>query len=198
VANVVHRHGSPLPDLQPQRHTRTDMAIVHKTINHWSGIYGERYESVMVPISWGSHAAAEFGRGPQAILNEQLVDSCDMCIAIFWDRLGTPTALNESGSAEEIQRRSERGKYVAILRCTRDIRPDIDIGQLDRLKKYLEKIEKNALISNYGDHAELATQVDNIIVRGVNLDLAGPTGARYANVWPRIDKGKGITARVYI
>jgi hypothetical protein len=74
-----------------------DLAIVHKTINHWNGIYGERYGSVIIPISWGSHAAAEFGRGPQAILNDQLVDSCDMCIAMFWARLGTPTAENESG-----------------------------------------------------------------------------------------------------
>lgn len=90
-----------------------DLAIVHKTINHWNGIYGERYGSVIIPISWGSHAAAEFGRGPQAILNDQLVDSCDMCIAMFWVRLGTPTAENESGSAEEIKRLSERGKYVA-------------------------------------------------------------------------------------
>jgi hypothetical protein len=176
-----------------------DMAVVHKTINHWNGIYGERYESVIVPISWGSHAAAEFGQGPQAILNEQLVDSCDMCIAMFWARLGTPTALHESGSAEEIQRLSDRGKYVAILRCTRDIRPDIDIGQLDRLKKYLEKLEKNALISNYGHHAELATHVDNIIVRGVNRDLGGPTGSRYANVWPRIDRiERNNRSRIYL
>jgi hypothetical protein len=177
----------------------SDLAVVHKTINHWNGLYGERYESVIIPISWGSHAAAEFGRGPQAILNEQLVDSCDMCIAMFWTRLGTPTLLHESGSAEEIQRLSEQGKYVAILRCTRDFRPSIDIGQLAGLKKYMEKLEKNALILNYEDHADLATHVDNILVRGVNLDLAGPTGARYANVWPRLDKTeRNNRSRIYL
>ncbi len=55
----------------------------------------------MLPISWGQHAAAVFGRPPQEIINEQLVDECDGCIAIFHMRLGTATESAESGTAEE-------------------------------------------------------------------------------------------------
>ena len=65
-----------------------DLAVVHKTINRWNGIYGEQYGTAVVPVSWGTHAAAEFGQGAQAILNEQLVDSCDMCIACSGHALG--------------------------------------------------------------------------------------------------------------
>jgi DNA-binding transcriptional regulator LsrR (DeoR family) len=166
----------------PRDVPQADLAIVHKTINHWNGIYGGRYGSVIIPISWGSHAAAEFGRGAQAILNDQLVDSCDMCLAIFWARLGTRTAKNESGSAEEIERLSARGKYVAILRCIRDVPQNTDIGQLDRLNKYLKKLESKSFIMDYENDAELGTRVENILVRGVDLDqtepapLTGPQG----------------------
>jgi hypothetical protein len=183
----------------PRDIPESDLAIVHKAINHWNGIYGEQYGNVIIPISWGTHAAAEFGRGPQAILNDQLVDSCDMCIAMFWARLGTPTAEHESGSAEEIQRLSQKGRYVAVLRRIRDVSQDIDIGQLDKLNKYLEKLETNSLILGYENDAELGNFVDNILVRGVHWDLASPTGAKYANVWPRIDKrGRNNRLRIYL
>ena len=41
-----------------------DLAIVHQAINRWNGIYGPSFKTVIVPISWGSHAAAEFGQPP--------------------------------------------------------------------------------------------------------------------------------------
>jgi hypothetical protein len=122
-----------------------------------------------------------------------------MCIAMFWGRLSTPTAEHESGTAEEIQRLGQKGKYVAVLRRVRDVPQDIDIGQLGRLKKYLDKLETNSLILGYENDAVLATRVDNILVRGIHYDLAGPTGAKYANVWPRVDKReRSNRIRVYL
>ena len=42
-ARVMPRGGSDVPE--------ADLAIVHKTINRWNGFYGERYGSVIIPIS---------------------------------------------------------------------------------------------------------------------------------------------------
>lgn len=92
-----------------------DLATVQKVINRWNGIYGEQSGAVVVPTPWGRHAAAELGRPPQDLLNEQLVDKCDICLAIFANRLGTPTASAESGTAEEVERLSSSNKYVGVL-----------------------------------------------------------------------------------
>jgi hypothetical protein len=113
-----------------------DLAIVRKVINRWNGMYGQQFGAAVIPVSWGSHAAAEFGRHPQEILNEQLVDSCDMCLAIFANRLGTPTATAESGTVDEIERLHAAGKYVAILRSHRPVDTGgIDLDQAAILKK---------------------------------------------------------------
>jgi hypothetical protein len=92
---------------------RGDLAVIRQEIVYWNGIYGKAFGAVVLPISWGDHAAAEFGEAPQDIINRQLVDECDGCIAIFHTRLGTPTRSAESGTAEEIERLADAGRYVA-------------------------------------------------------------------------------------
>jgi hypothetical protein len=170
-----------------------DLRLVQKAINRWNGIYGERFGAAIVPISWGTHAAAEFGDAPQELLNKQLVDRCDICLALFANRLGTPTASAESGTAEEIARLSDNGRYVGILRSRRAVsNSTINADQLMRLEQYLETIRNRALILEYADDAELIQNVDNILVAAVSRDqgrteLQLQTTVRQAEVWPRVD-----------
>jgi hypothetical protein len=111
-----------------------DLVIIRQAINHWNGVYGEDFGTALIPISWSEHAAAEFGQAPQSIINNQLVDKYDGCIAIFANRLGTPTEIAESGTAEEIHRLADSGKYVAILRSARHIDASrLDLAEATRL-----------------------------------------------------------------
>ncbi|MFF7380690.1 hypothetical protein ACIP4Q_31595 [Streptomyces massasporeus] len=175
---------------------RGDLLIVQQSINRWNGVYGEQFGSIIMPISWGTHAAAEFGQPPQKILNRQLVDKCDACIAIFANRLGTPTDLHESGTAEEISRLSESGKHVSVLRCRRPVDiGGIDLAQATRLDEYITKIESSALILDYLTDADLARHVETILVAAVSREearndfqleyLSGRDPV--AEVWPRVD-----------
>jgi hypothetical protein len=178
----------------------TDLHLVQKAINRWNGIYGERFGTAIIPISWGTHAAAEFGDAPQELLNRQLVDQCDVCLALFANRLGTPTASAESGTAEEIARLSENGRYVGVLRSRREVsNSQIDSDQLKSLEQYLETIKTKALILDYTDDADLIQNVDNILVAAVSHDqgrtelqlqlqqAAVESPVRQAEVWPRVD-----------
>jgi hypothetical protein len=132
-------------------------------------------------------------------LNKQLVDRCDMCLALFANRLGTPTASAESGTAEEIARLSESGRYVAILRSRRTIDASrLDYSQALSLQKYLDKLSANALILEYASDDELTQRVDTILAAAVSRDqqLADPRLTKdirkyRAEVWPRIDSCKG-------
>lgn len=171
-----------------------DIAIVQQAITKWNGIYGENFGAVVIPIMWSAHAAAAFGRPPQVELNDQIVDRCDICIAMFGSRLGTPTTAAVSGTAEEIERLSGAGKYVGILRSRRPIDPGrIDAAQMASLQTYLEALRPRSLILQYADDAELRDQVEKILVAAVSADrtrgaiLRAPSPVPTAEVWPRIE-----------
>jgi hypothetical protein len=96
-----------------------DLSVVQQAIARWNVLLGEQFNRVVIPVFWSQHAASEFGAPPQAILNRQIVDTVDLGLAIFWQRLGTPTDRAGSGTAEEIIRLHEAGKPVSILCCNR-------------------------------------------------------------------------------
>ena len=181
-----------------------DLSIVRQAINHWNGVYGENFGSVVLPISWSEHAAAEFGQPPQAILNNQIVDNADGCIAIFANRLGTPTATAESGTAEEIQRLAQSGKYVAVLRCMRDVDPRrMDLGQAVRLEEYMNSVREQALVLSYSSDVELTQHLSNIHIQAVSRDQARAelqradeplSATRNAEVWPRVDSSERVSS----
>ena len=171
----------------------SDLHLVRQAINRWNGIYGEQFGAAIVPISWGTHAAAEFGDAPQELLNKQLVDRCDICLALFANRLGTPTASADSGTAEEIMRLSESGRYVGVLRSRRAVDgSQIDPDQLKRLNEYLDIIRTQALVLDYAGDADLMQRVDTFLAAAISrdqgrADLRLQAAARQAEVWPRVE-----------
>ena len=154
-----------------------DLQIVCDSIGRWNGIYGQQFASTIVPVSWGTHAAAVFGKHPQTAINEQLVDSCDMCVALFANRLGTPTVSAESGTVDEIDQLNDAGKYVAVLRSRRPVKPSmIDCDQAKRLEEYMMRISGTALVLDYEDDAELQLQA-----------IEPTVPQKIAEVWPRVE-----------
>ena len=177
----------------------SDLHLVQQAINRWNGIYGEQFGAAIIPISWGTHAAAEFGDAPQELLNKQLVDRCDICLALFANRLGTPTASADSGTAEEIERLSESGRYVGILRSRRAVDgSQIDPDQLKRLNEYLAIIRTRALVLDYASDADLMQRVDTILAAAVSRDQGRAelrlqqAAARQAEVWPRVEARESV------
>ena len=152
---------------------QTDLAIVRRAIGRWNATYGHLFASVVVPISWGLNAAAEFGRHPQEILNEQMVDDCDICLALFANRLGTETPNAESGTVEEINRLHAAGCYVAVLRSARPVDASrLDLEQATRLQAYMTDLRDKALVLTYSDDIELQSHVDAVLNTAVSRDRA--------------------------
>lgn len=143
-----------------------DVRTIQAAIGRWNVLLGEQFNAIIVPVHWSEHAAAAFGAPPQMILNEQLVDTVDFAIAVFWARIGSPTLSERSGTAEEISRIYSAGRPVSILRCTRplDYRT-LDPAQLSQLEEYLHELRSRALLLSYSDSGSLATQVDTILTR---------------------------------
>lgn len=124
------------------------MAVIRKTISQWNLNLGRQVGLTVLPVSWTEHDVAEFGERPQQIINHQIDEAADLAVALFQDRLGTPTSAAESGTAEEIKVLVAAGKSVAVL-VNSAPRPPLSGAARDerqRLNAYLGDLRKSALV----------------------------------------------------
>lgn len=139
---------------------------VEATMHRWNAENAEATGTVLMPVRWEVAATAESGDRPQAIINRQIVDSADILLGVFWTRLGTPTGVADSGSAEEIARSKEQGKPVALYFSTQPVAPEsIDLEQLARVKKFKEREQGQGIIGEFSTPADLAPQVAAALTR---------------------------------
>ncbi|GFZ78075.1 hypothetical protein GCM10011359_02800 [Nesterenkonia alkaliphila] len=124
--------------------------MVRKTISQWNLNFGRTIGLTVPPVSWTEHAVAEFGERPQAILNGQIVEEADLAVALFRDRLGTPTGEVESDTSKEIKLLVKAGKPVAVLMSAAPRLPLMGNGLQDRqrLEAYLEELGRRRWFSS--------------------------------------------------
>ena len=123
---------------------------VVEALRDWNAHAGEGLGVKAEAVRWESHARPEMGGGPQDILNRQIVDDCDFGIAVFWSRLGSPTANHESGSVEEIERLLARGANVMVYFCDAPIpQKALENDQYARLQELKRSFRERGLLSEY-------------------------------------------------
>lgn len=150
----------------------SERRIISDVIYEWNYTNSRERSVVLLPIRWETHASPEMGSRPQAVINEQVVDLCDMAVAVFWMRLGTPTGEAESGTAEEITRMGNAGKTVMLYFSDAQVRPrSIDFIEYQRLLAFQNQTYPNGLIETYESldefrekfRRQLAIQITKII-----------------------------------
>jgi hypothetical protein len=94
---------------------RIAVAVVHE----WNATHAETHRAVLQPVGWETHASPDMGARGQAIINRQSLDACDLLVAIFWSRLGTPTGTAESGTVEELRAHVAAGRPAMVLTLAR-------------------------------------------------------------------------------
>jgi len=179
--------------------------VVIKAIRVWNNSHGRRLGIHFSPTNWEEGSTPAFGEGPQAILNKQVVDTSDIGLVIFTDRLGTPTPTHGSGTVEEIERLHERGKRVAILRnrSPRRSASGTDAAkQALALEEYLGSIQDRALYREYESLDDLLGAVSLLLTNEasefVPTESAGATLAeREENdlakgVWPGVEVERSV------
>ena len=182
-----------------------DMAVIRKTISQWNLNLGRHVGLTVLPVSWTEHAVAEFGQRPQAILNHQIVEEADLAVALFHDRLGTPTGEAESGTAEEIKVLIEAGKTVAVLVNSAPRTPlnGRALDERQRLTAYLEGLRKSALVFEYKHEGDLVGHLNNFLSRATakfqqsvesskNEESKGLDPSE--GVWPRAEVRESLKA----
>jgi len=133
---------------------------LEKVVNKWNAQVGEGLNARVNLVRWENHAKPEMGDSPQDILNSQIVEDCDLGIAVFWSRLGTPTEEHPSGSVEEIYQLMEDGARVMVYFSDAPVPQDkIENSQFERLHEVKEEFMEEGLLFSYDEISELKEMV---------------------------------------
>lgn len=124
--------------------------LVPDLIYAWNAAHSLALGAILEPVLWETHARPELGDRPQAIINKQLADNCDILVGTFWTRLGTSTGKAESGTAEEIDEFRSKGKPVLLYFSSAPVVPEsLDIPQYQALTEYKKRLGQSGLCFQY-------------------------------------------------
>lgn len=124
--------------------------VVRDVLQEWNFVHSEDKQLVLMPVGWDTHAQPAMGDRPQALINKQVLQGCDLLIAIFWTRLGSPTGKSDSGTVEEIEEHINAGKPAMIYFSQEPVRPDsVDDAQYRALKEFKKDCESRGLVETY-------------------------------------------------
>ncbi|MES0007915.1 DUF4062 domain-containing protein [Mesorhizobium sp. M0062] len=144
--------------------------IIRSVIDEWNATHSEDRGIVLMPIGWESHSSPAMGDRPQAIISKQILKGCDLLIAVFWTKFGTPTGKAESGTAEEIEEHLADGKPALLYFSSEPVVPNsIDLDQYKALKAFEKEKMGRGLIQRYDSKTEfretLVRQLAQTIIR---------------------------------
>ncbi|RUX96070.1 MULTISPECIES: hypothetical protein [unclassified Mesorhizobium] len=152
---------------------------IPEVISRWNNTNAEANAVVLLPVKWETHSAPLMGDRPQRVINNQIVTSCDMAIGVFWTRLGSPTGVSESGTAEEIEWFIENGRPVMVYFSSRRIDPTkLDIDQYKSLKDFEIRMQKIGLTGSYTSLEDFREQLFNQLSINVRTLLTGSALSR--------------------
>ena len=135
--------------------------IVREVLAEWNAIHSGCRKIVLLPAGWESHSSPEMGNSAQSIINEQVLDKCDLLVGVFWTRIGTPTTDFASGTVEEIELHIKAGKPTMLYFSSQPARLDsVDKIQYDELIKFRDSCQSRGLYENYDSLGEFKDKLN--------------------------------------
>lgn len=129
-------------------------------IHEWNYIHSSANSVVLMPVGWETHSSPELGSRAQELINDRVLEDCDLLVGIFWTRLGTPTGEASSGTVEEIQRHVQAGRPAMIYFCQApaDL-GTVDMAQYQSLQVFKTWCEQQGLIQTFLNLEEFGTNL---------------------------------------
>jgi len=123
---------------------------IRQVLHDWDYIHSHNKGIVLMPVAWETHSSPELGQRAQDLLNDRLLKECDLLVAVFWTRLGTPTGMSQSGTVEEIQRHITQGKPAMVYFSTAPVAPEsLDLDQFAKLKEFKGWCRSHGLVQEF-------------------------------------------------
>lgn len=142
--------------------------IIREVVAEWNAIHSEERGVVLLPVGWETHSHPEVSGRPQEAINRQVLAGCDLLVAAFWTRLGSPTGKAASGTVEEIEEHIAAGKPAMLYFSSAPVRLDsVDQEQYDALTGFKKECYKRALVEGYGSTDEFREKVRRQLAQAV-------------------------------
>ncbi|MDI3090377.1 hypothetical protein QJ133_04250 [Priestia megaterium] len=127
-----------------------ELDIIKQSVEDFNRMYGSANNAFISTKHWSKDSYPQSGGRPQDLLNEQFVLDCDVAVAVFWTRFGTPTDEYSSGTEEEIEELIKSGKQVFLYfsDCPTNI-SKLDHEQYNKVLAFREKYQGNGIYFTY-------------------------------------------------
>lgn len=155
------------------------LAVVD-ALSSWNNVFSLPLKTVLSPVRWETHVSPQINVVPQAAINVEALESCDILIAIFGTILGSPNGRYASGTAEEIEVfRGGLNKnamlYFRKVTCGNDI---VSQAELTRLIAYREERKRDSILKEYTSIPDLKQLVGDDLSRLILKKLDKPYHGR--------------------
>lgn len=178
---------------------KKEIGIAREVIQNWNQQNWEALNCGLKDVHWDSDAVPSMRARGQAVINEDLIDSSDLVVAIFWKRLGTATGLHESGTVEEITRAQARGIPVLLyFSDIEDTRADTDPDQRDMLRAFRAKAMLSGLPWTFQSRSEFQHRFAGHLDKKVREILENKPRKKAARKRPTISQRQSGTGNVQI
>lgn len=154
-----------------------EQEIVQKVIDDFNSAFGKRLNTNIQYRHWSKDSVSEMGAEPQALLDKQFINDCDIILCVLKNRLGTPTQKYESGTIHEFKEAIKNGKEVALYFSDEPISPsEIDHEEKLRVEQFkAEFIKENlGLFQSYKSQQEFEELVTKKIFSVIMDSDNGP------------------------
>ena len=133
----------------------SERSIVREVVYEWNAVHSQSRKMALLPVGWETHSTPEMGKRAQAILNEQILEKCDLLVGVFWTRIGTETGEFASGTVEEIEKHVASGKPAMLYFYGQPVEEgSVDKAQYSKLKEFRKSCQKRGLYATYDSHSD--------------------------------------------
>lgn len=148
-----------------------ERAIIRDLLNEWNIVNADSAKTVLLPIGWETHSVPEMGDRPQAIINKQILNDCDLLIGVFWTRIGTATGEFASGTVEEIEEHIKAEKPVMLYFSSAPVVQDsVDQSQYNQLQTFRKSCQSRGLYDSYLDLGDFRSKLYRHLQLKLNRD----------------------------
>ncbi len=147
--------------------------IIREVIHEWNAVHAADRSLVLLPVGWDTHSSPSMRNNAQDVINDQILNDCDLLIAVFWTRIGTATKDFAGGAVEEIEKHIASDKPAMIYFSNAPVQPDsVDLSQYTALVEFRQSLMKRGLIERFDstpDFADLLKrQLAQTVIREFN------------------------------
>lgn len=119
--------------------------IIIDEINKTSGKQGDYF---IKSLNWDIDTYTAIGNDVQEVINNQIEDEYDILVSLMWQKLGTPTKRDKSGTVEEINRALENPSKLSLVYFKTSIENlnNVDLNELQKINEFKHELSSKGVL----------------------------------------------------